>query len=74
MYPSTEKAALPKKELQILRELIGPDLDSAVILDLARRTAQDRVVVKRPSKAEPLAVPVSWTVESKLVRFDIYKR
>lgn len=72
MYPPPRRAsALPRRELQVLRRLLGPDEDASRLLALAR-TRVPRVVVKRPTHAAPLAAGASFEVESKLVRFDVY--
>jgi len=73
MYPPRrKKSALPKKELQVLRDLVGDDEDSLKLFEVAREVAAERVVVKRPVYAEPLAEKPSMSYETKLVRFDVY--
>lgn len=73
MYPPRrKKSALAKKEMQVLRALVGDDQDAARLFDVARRTASERVVVKRPVYAEPIVTEPSMSYESKLVRFDVY--
>lgn len=54
MHPTRQKSALVKKELRIIRELVGVDEDADELLPLALNCAK-RVVVKRPRLAEPLA-------------------
>lgn len=72
MYPPPRRAsALPRRELQVLRRLLGPDTDASALL-AAARARFERVVVKRPTHAEPLAAGASFVIESKLVRFDVY--
>ncbi|MBY0399831.1 class I SAM-dependent methyltransferase [Myxococcota bacterium] len=72
MYPAPKRAsALPRRELQVLRRLLGPDADASALLDAARGHFA-RVVVKRPTHAPPLGMGVSFAIESKLVRFDVY--
>jgi 16S rRNA (guanine1516-N2)-methyltransferase len=72
MYPPPRRAsALPRRELQVLRSLLGRDDDAAGLLAAARARFA-RVVVKRPTHAQPLADGASFVVESKLVRFDVY--
>lgn len=72
MYPPPRRAsALPRRELQVLRRLLGEAGDSADLLAAARARVV-RVVVKRPHHAPPLASGASFVVESKLVRFDVY--
>ncbi len=72
MYPPAKKGALVKKELRILRRLVGDDPDAATLLETARRVATRRVVVKRARYAPPLAPdPVASHVGSR-VRYDVY--
>jgi 16S rRNA (guanine1516-N2)-methyltransferase len=72
MYPSPRRTrSLPKRELQILRQLLG-DAEDAVALVEAARPVAARVVVKRPHRAAPLLPDVSFEVSTKLVRFDVY--
>jgi len=74
MYPpKRKKSALSKKEMQVFRELVGADEDADRLFDVAMRSARDRVVVKRPHHAEPIAGKPSMSYEGKLVRFDVYK-
>jgi 16S rRNA (guanine1516-N2)-methyltransferase len=73
MYPSRQKAALVKKEMQLLHQLIGPDTDSEELLMTARKIAQKRVVIKRPKSASHVSKHKPSTfVESKNTRYDIY--
>lgn len=72
MYPPPRKAsALPRREIQVLRRLLGASDDLASLVSRARAIAA-RVVVKRPHHASPVASGASFGVESKLVRFDVY--
>jgi 16S rRNA (guanine1516-N2)-methyltransferase len=72
MYPRPRRhTALPKRELQVLRQLLGDEGDAALLLELARSRAA-RVVVKRPHRAPPLLSDVSFELSTKLVRFDVY--
>lgn len=72
MYPSARRIkSLPKRELQVLRQLLG-DAEDAVALVEAARPLAARVVVKRPHRAAPLLADVTFEVSTKLVRFDVY--
>lgn len=72
MYPDTRKnKALPKRELQVLRQLLGEQSDACQLAILARSRVA-RVVVKRPHRAAPLMADVTFNVSTKLVRFDVY--
>lgn len=72
MYPDQGRRALPQKEMQLLRELAGDDIDADRLLLHARQLAP-RVAVKRPAKAPwlGLAQPDA-VVEGTQARFDIY--
>jgi 16S rRNA (guanine1516-N2)-methyltransferase len=73
MYPDDGKAALPSKEMQILRDLTGGDEDADLLLQPALSCARRRVVVKRPSKAPWLGgIEPSMSLRSTQLRFDIY--
>ncbi len=68
-----EKNALPRKEMQIFRSIVGSDADSLELLTQARRVARERVVVKRPLKEAPLIEGVQHRFEGTTVRYDLYK-
>ncbi|HEB98207.1 MAG TPA: 16S rRNA methyltransferase [Thiotrichales bacterium] len=73
MYPSGKGKAQVKKEMQLLRGLLGPDRDSAALFEAARMAARRRVVVKRPVHAGWLhdARPAA-SIASRKTRYDIY--
>lgn len=72
MYPDDGKSALPQKEMQLLRELAGDDLDAGELLAHARALAP-RVAVKRPAKAVWLAgAEPDAVLEGTQARFDLY--
>lgn len=73
MYPTREKSALVKKDMQLLHQLAGADMDSAELLAVARQKAGKRVVVKRPKGAEFVGEQKpAVSIQSKNTRFDIY--
>ncbi|MCK4837362.1 MAG: class I SAM-dependent methyltransferase [Desulfobulbaceae bacterium] len=73
MFPHRSKSALVKKEMRILRTLVGDDEDSDQLLTVALRVAHKRVVVKRPAYAPPLNGPKpDLAFKSKNNRFDVY--
>ena len=73
MYPHRSKSALVKKEMRILRQLVGDDADVNELVESALKIAKQRVVVKRPKFAEPIgSIKPSHCIESKNTRFDIY--
>ena len=70
--PKRKKSAAVKKEMRLLRGLVGDDPDAKELLEISRRVALDRVVVKRPDHAPPLAPDPSMSLAGKLVRYDVY--
>ena len=70
--PKRKKSAAVKKEMRLLRDLVGDDADALELFEVSRRVAQDRVVVKRPDDAPPLAPDPSMALPGKLVRYDVY--
>lgn len=73
MFPHRRKSALVKKELRLIRELVGDDPDAKLLFTAARKLALERVVCKRPKQAAPLGtVPADMSIKSKKHRFDVY--
>ncbi|MFZ5764991.1 MAG: class I SAM-dependent methyltransferase [Thermodesulfobacteriota bacterium] len=73
MYPHRSKSALVKKEMRLVRALVGEDSDASQLLDWALLHPGSRVVVKRPKGAEKLGSrPPSTVISSTNSRFDIY--
>lgn len=73
MYPSRDKSALVKKDMQILHQLVGNDETGEALLCVALQRAKKRIVVKRPKGAPLLnAVKPVAEVASKNTRYDIY--
>ncbi|MDT8310745.1 MAG: class I SAM-dependent methyltransferase [Methylophaga sp.] len=73
MYPSRDKSALVKKDMQILHQLVGHDQSGEALLNMALQRAKKRIVVKRPKGAPLLnAVKPVAQVASKNTRYDIY--
>ncbi len=73
MYPHREKSAAVKKEMRVFQSLVGEDLDADALLEPALKLAKYRVVVKRPSYAEPLNnKKPSTSIKMKKNRFDVY--
>jgi len=73
MYPHRSKSTLVKKEMRIIRLLVGDDEDSGQLLAAALAIATRRVVVKRPRLAPALRGPEpNFTISGKNSRFDVY--
>jgi 16S rRNA (guanine1516-N2)-methyltransferase len=54
MHPPRRKSALVKKEMRLIREIVGADQDSNELMDVALATASKRVVLKWPQGADPM--------------------
>lgn len=75
MYPPKNKSALPKKEMILLRAVVGDDLDAEKLFEAARCVAKKRVVVKRARHAPTISGEKPDVVfEGKSSRFDVYLR
>lgn len=73
MFPHRKKSAMVKKEMRLFQQLLGDDPDADALLPPARQLAANRVVVKRPNSAQPLAdTKPSMAIASKKHRFDVY--
>ncbi len=74
MYPERKKSASVKKNMQLLQQLLGQDMDTHNVLSAALQKAKQRVVVKRPKGAPVLDFEVRPTLhyESKSTRYDVY--
>ncbi len=72
MYTPRESSALAKKEMRVLRMLVGGDEDAGELLRIAQDAAKKRVVVKRHLRAPPLADDVSVSYPGRAVRYDVY--
>lgn len=74
MFPERRKTALVKKEMRLLREIVGEDPDAPTLLTIALEHVKKRVVVKRPRLAPVLGdlVP-SFVIKGKAQRFDVYQ-
>lgn len=71
--PKRKKSAAVRKEMRILRALVGDDADATALV-AAARAASPRVIVKRPVHAPPLAAGPSASYAGKLVRYDVYTK
>lgn len=76
MYPEKKKKAATKKEMAALQNLLGADLDSSNLLNMALKVARLRVVVKRPINAPNIeltsGVKPTICIKSPNTRYDIY--
>lgn len=74
MFPDPHKRkTAERKPMKVLRALAGADDDADALLTTALAAATRRVVVKRPSKAPPLAGRLPTVSHpGKSLRFDVY--
>lgn len=74
MYPDAgkKKTALPRKEMQVFRELVGKDLDEEEIFLWAKASGVKRFVVKRGVKSPTLKAKPSSQYIGKSARYDLY--
>lgn len=74
MYPHRRKSALVKKEMRILRQVVGDDGDITNLLNIAVCCPVDRVVVKRPSTAPVIDANIqpNHAISTKNTRYDVY--
>ncbi|WP_040615058.1 class I SAM-dependent methyltransferase [Rickettsiella grylli] len=73
MYPHSNKTAFAKREMRLLRFLVGNDSDAFHLLKLAMTYAKKRVVVKRPRSSIYLAeIKPNYSLFGKQHRLDVY--
>jgi 16S rRNA (guanine1516-N2)-methyltransferase len=74
MHPPRENSALVKKEMRLLRQLVGTDPDALELMQVAFASARQRVVLKWPLHAhamEGLRQP-SHQIVGKTTRYDVF--
>ncbi len=72
MYPPRRKSAEVRKEMRVLRAVVGDDSDAGELLGAARRAARRHVVVKRMRLAPELAPGVLRSYVGRTTRYDVY--
>lgn len=73
MFPSIKSGAAVKKELQLLRHIVGESQDDRRLLEAAMSCARRRVVVKRPRLgAEIPGLTPGFSIKGESARFDVY--
>ena len=73
MFTATKKSALVKKEMRLLRILVGDDLDASDLLKTALCHTNKRVVVKRSLYAPFVSSkPPQQQLKGQRCRYDIY--
>ena len=74
MHPPRKNSALVKKEMRLIREIVGTDEDSTELMRVALDCASKRVVLKWPQKADPMEgirAP-SHQISGKSTRYDVF--
>jgi len=74
MHPPRKNSALVKKEMRVLRQLVGADPDALELMQVALACAQKRVVLKWPLRADPLSGlrKPSHQIIGKTTRYDVF--
>ncbi|MEJ5901477.1 class I SAM-dependent methyltransferase [Ochrobactrum teleogrylli] len=74
MHPPRGNTALVKKEMRQIREIVGTDPDSEKLMQVALEAALNRVVLKWPLRAEPMAGlrKPSHQILGKSTRYDVF--
>lgn len=74
MFPAKRRrSAAVRKEMRLLRLLLGEESeDAGALFEAARAAATARVIVKRPDHAPPLVPDPAVSYGGKLVRYDVY--
>ncbi|MEP9371733.1 class I SAM-dependent methyltransferase [Mesorhizobium sp. KR1-2] len=74
MHPPRGNTALVKKEMRLIREIVGTDPDALQLMQVALETARNRVVLKWPLRAEPMpGLPKpSHQILGKSTRYDVF--
>lgn len=74
MHPPRDKSALVKKEMRLIREIVGTDPDCVELMQVALEVARNRVVLKWPLRAEtmPGVRKPSHQILGKSTRYDVF--
>jgi 16S rRNA (guanine1516-N2)-methyltransferase len=74
MHPPRKNTAFVKKEMRLLRGLVGTDPDALDLINVALASDCRRVVLKWPLHAEPLKGlrKASHQITGKTVRYDVF--
>lgn len=74
MHPPRHNTALVKKEMRVLREVVGSDPDQTELMEIALANAKKRVVLKWPLRADPMLGirKPSHQIMGKNTRYDVF--
>ena len=76
MHPPRQKSALVKKEMRLIRDIVGTDPDATELMQIALKHATARVILKWPLRAAPMQgiIPPSHQITGKSTRYDVFIR
>ncbi|NTJ44387.1 class I SAM-dependent methyltransferase [Agrobacterium larrymoorei] len=74
MHPPRQNTALVKKEMRVLRDVVGSDPDQTELMEIALASASKRVILKWPLRAAPMAGirSPSHQIIGKNTRYDVF--
>jgi len=74
MHPPRKNSALVKKEMRLIRDIVGVDEDSIELMRVALACASKRVVLKWPQRADAMdgIRPPSHQIPGKSTRYDVW--
>jgi len=74
MHPPRSNTALVKKEMRLIREIVGTDPDAEHLMQVALEAARNRVVLKWPRLAKPIPTlpKPSHQITGKSTRYDVF--
>ena len=74
MHPPRHNSALVKKEMRVLRDVVGSDPDQLELMEAALQSATKRVVLKWPLRAAPMEglKKPSHQICGKNTRYDVF--
>jgi len=70
MFPAKTGSALSRGDMQLMQEIIGPDDEFRELFATAYASGADRVVVKRPLRAQ--GEKPTYSLKGKASRFDVF--
>jgi 16S rRNA (guanine1516-N2)-methyltransferase len=75
MHPERQKSALVKKDLRIIRDIVGADMDAEQLIAAAKDCATEKLVVKWPQGAAGISgVMPTYTLKGGRMRYDVIAR
>ena len=74
MHPPRHNSALVKKEMRLIRDIVGTDPDAQDLMRVALASATKRVVLKWPLRADPMEGirKPSHQILGKNTRYDVF--